>query len=44
MMDEKDTHVMPAGVAATGPTPDGVPHGVLPLTCTTLSEATPASL
>lgn len=39
MMDEKDTHVMPAGVAATGTTPDGVPRGVLPLTCTRLLEA-----
>ena len=30
MMDEKDKHVMPAGVATAGPTQDGVPHGVLP--------------
>lgn len=29
-MDEKDKHVMPAGVATAGPTQDGVPHGVLP--------------
>ena len=30
MMDEKDQHVMPAGVATTGLTQDGVPRGVLP--------------
>lgn len=30
MMDEKDQHVVPAGVATTGLTQDGVPRGVLP--------------
>lgn len=30
MMDEKDQHVMPTGVAIAGPAQNGVPRGVLP--------------
>lgn len=30
MMDEKDQHVMPAGVVTAGPTQAGTPRGVLP--------------